>query len=328
MERLNEQGIHTVLSLQRFDKLTGAMRFFSVFGDDSFFMLVIAVGYWWGQDAITVQLATALALSTAFAGLLKLFLRQPRPYWLDSRVRPFSRSHEYGLPSRHVLNATLTFGILLWQVRAVWWPGAIIGVVVLILLVAISRMYIGVHFPLDVVTGFGLGLIGLWLYWQWAGGLNTGWNALSQWAQIGVSFLASAVYLGLVLVVLKASAEKADPASWRATASLGKKKPVLSPRNLTYHVATAGGILGLGVALAFSAHWLWQTEIWYVPPPWAFLARLAIGLIGAVALWFGLEAVPLNREHWAAHVYSYVQHALVTLWMFFLAPVVFELLKI
>jgi membrane-associated phospholipid phosphatase len=327
MERLNEQGINTVLSLQRFDKLTGAMRFFSVFGDDSFFMFLIAVGYWLGDTALATQLATALALSTAFAGLLKLALRQPRPYWLDERVRPFSRSHEYGLPSRHVLNATLTFGILLGGVGADWLPVALVGTVVLIILVAISRMYIGVHFPLDVVTGFGLGLVGLWLYWQWAGGLNANWTALSLWPQMGVSLLASAAYLGAVLVILKASAESSDPAGWRATASTGRKKPVLSPRNLTYHVATAGGILGLGVALALSAQWPWKSML-YVVPPWAFIARLVIGLVGAAALWFGLEAVPLNREHWAAHVYGYFQHALVTLWLFFLAPVVFELLRV
>lgn len=327
MERLNEQGINTVLSLQRFDKLTGVMRFFSVFGDDSFFMFLIAIGYWWGDAALATQLATALAVSTALAGLLKLALRQPRPYWLDARVRAFSRSHEYGLPSRHVLNATLTFGILLGQVAAGWLPVAIIGTVILIILVAISRLYIGVHFPLDVVTGFGLGLIGLGLYWLWVGGLSANWNALNLWPQIGASCLASAVYLGAVLVILKTSVENSDPVAWRATASLGRKKPVLSPRNLTYHVATAGGILGLGIALALSAHWPWKSML-YVVPPWAFIARLAIGLAGAAALWFGLEAVPLNREHWAAHVYGYVQHALVTLWLFFLAPVVFELLRV
>lgn len=69
----------------------------------------------------------------------------------------------FSFPSGHTLNSTVTYGLialLVWRSgRPAWLRGAsVVGLVVLIILVGLSRIALGAHFPSDVVGGWLAGV--------------------------------------------------------------------------------------------------------------------------------------------------------------------------
>jgi undecaprenyl-diphosphatase len=106
----------------------------------------------------------ALMLSLAFIGsvimsnLLKLLFARPRP----DVFPPLSIEHSYSFPSGHTSTAVAFYGllaVLLWRAHHRGWAllsGAWVGAV------AFSRIYLGVHYPSDVLGSLALGL--LWIF--------------------------------------------------------------------------------------------------------------------------------------------------------------------
>jgi glycosyltransferase 2 family protein len=103
-----------------------------------------------------LDLLAATVTAFGFAILFKLLVARGRPEALMSGVE----SREIfetgpGFPSGHTAVATaIALTIMTFLPKRYRW-----GLVTLALLVGVSRIYLGVHMPLDVVGGFGLGLI-------------------------------------------------------------------------------------------------------------------------------------------------------------------------
>jgi membrane-associated phospholipid phosphatase len=90
----------------------------------------------------------------------KLAVARPRPYHYFVSGPPLHPSH--GFPSGHALAAAAFYGLLLVllrrRVRSRGWQRVITGgILLLILLIGCSRIYIGAHWPSDVLGGFALG---------------------------------------------------------------------------------------------------------------------------------------------------------------------------
>ncbi|MBR3181679.1 MAG: phosphatase PAP2 family protein [Eggerthellaceae bacterium] len=79
-----------------------------------------------------------------------------RPWIVDSRIMPAPASLPgatgYSFPSGHTVTAGVTFGAVAWSVRKKL-PIVAIVLVVLVLIEAFSRNYLGVHTPQDVLVG-------------------------------------------------------------------------------------------------------------------------------------------------------------------------------
>lgn len=120
---------------------------------------LLTLDYWIGDHdrgahAIAIGVG-GLALITA----LKAIFAAPRPPTAVN-VIPISG---YGFPSGHALAATVGYGILALDLRVGSWRSRYTVASTLIVLVALSRVVLGVHFVRDVLAGIivGAGFLGL-----------------------------------------------------------------------------------------------------------------------------------------------------------------------
>mgnify|MGYP003595625992 CR=1 FL=1 len=123
-------------------------------------LLAVGLTAWFARrrqwpDAIAV--AAAFSGAVILNGLLKGLFVRPRP----TLFQPGALASGYSFPSGHVAASTATYGVLavyLWRAGQRWAAllvGAWVGVV------ALTRVYLGVHFPSDTVAA--LASSGLWV---------------------------------------------------------------------------------------------------------------------------------------------------------------------
>lgn len=121
----------------------------------------IVVLAWWQARHDPRPATMAAALWTPPAALLALGLNQPLGR-LVHEARPFTvlphalvlvdHSHDFSFPSDHaVMAGAVTAGVLLGHRRLGWFTAAAA------VLMAFTRVYVGAHFPLDVVAGLLFG---------------------------------------------------------------------------------------------------------------------------------------------------------------------------
>jgi undecaprenyl-diphosphatase len=119
-----------------------------------------------------VWLALAVALGTLVQQGLKAAVDRPRPVWPD----PVDSAHYSAFPSGHAMTATVVCGLLLWLLHHHGVGGtvrrtALAVAVVSVLGVGLTRVWLGVHWPSDVVGGWLLGAtvvaLAVWVHRRW-----------------------------------------------------------------------------------------------------------------------------------------------------------------
>lgn len=136
-------------------------------GLDQVFLFFSAVGYQWGVVPFDIALIATLAWRRrmregVFAGVAivgsallnlstKQFFARDRPSLWES-IAPETT---YSFPSGHAMgSATLAWVLLLLAWRTRWrWPVAI-AMAAFAAMVAFSRVYLGVHYPSDILAGW------------------------------------------------------------------------------------------------------------------------------------------------------------------------------
>ena len=136
-------------------------------GFDRTFVLFSKLGYLWGVVPFDIALVLGLALlrrarEALFAGLAiggsallnlgtkQLFARERPSLW--ESIAP---EHTFSFPSGHAMGSmTLAWVLLLLAWRTRWrWPVAVV-IVSFTVVVGLSRVYLGVHFPSDILAGW------------------------------------------------------------------------------------------------------------------------------------------------------------------------------
>jgi hypothetical protein len=123
--------------------------------------------YWCFDKQLAQRLVILFLFSAYSNSALKQLFGHPRPFEYDPQVLKLdiARAEElgYGLPSGHSQSAVTAWGYLTLSIRRRWmW---ILGAASVVL-IAFSRIYLGVHFPSDVAGGLALGAI--WLcFFHW-----------------------------------------------------------------------------------------------------------------------------------------------------------------
>lgn len=152
-----------------------------------FFKIISLLGSWYGFIILLFVFfffakKFALCFGVTFLGgitfnyILKLLIDRPRPFEISSEILALTDAMGRSMPSNHAFCATvltifLCYFILLFTQKK-WVKGLVISCgTVFVLLVGLSRMYLGVHYLTDIVAGVMIGVcvsfIGIMLYQRW-----------------------------------------------------------------------------------------------------------------------------------------------------------------
>jgi membrane-associated phospholipid phosphatase len=130
------------------------MLWITKFGEETAFLVLALVVFWCIDKRKGYFILSVGFIGTITSQFMKLMCRIPRPWVLDKNFTILEQAREaasgYSFPSGHSQSAVGTFGSLAYLSKNKWikWTAVAIAV-----LVPVSRMYIGVHTPWDVLVG-------------------------------------------------------------------------------------------------------------------------------------------------------------------------------
>lgn len=316
MEALYEFGIRLVQAVQNFSPaLDGLMKFFSFLGTIEFYILIVPLFYWAFSASLGMRLLLVLLITDVFGSLLKQLFHQPRPYWLGG-VKVLAEESSYGVPSTHASNSLALWVYLAWKEKRGWLWGL---ATLLILVIGWSRLYLGVHFPHDVVVGWLLGSVVVYAFTRLEARFSTWARESSSTTLLLVGLAGSASILLLGWLVLAAIAGSPDPERWRSFATLARQPDhyftlsgflfgsvsgyVLMTRQIPFKPATGWRMRGASYLLGI-----------------AILLLIYLGLDAAFAL-LAADDTPLG------YTLRFIRYSTVAFWATYLAPWVFIKLK-
>lgn len=187
MESVLGWGLEVIRSVQTISSpaLTIAMKALTLLGSEYFYLLFLPIMFWCVDERHATRFGLVFITSSFTNSWLKFAFAQPRPYQIDPSVGLSSES-SYGLPSGHSQGSSTFWGLLAPRLRRPW---GLVLALLLPLAISFSRIYLGVHFPTDVIAGLVLGW-GFALAWLILGArverLVAGWNVRVRIIMIAV----------------------------------------------------------------------------------------------------------------------------------------------
>ncbi|MBU2100567.1 phosphatase PAP2 family protein, partial [Candidatus Micrarchaeota archaeon] len=135
------------------------VRALTELGSPLLWFFLVAFFYWKGKEKESFHLMNLIVFSVLVVGAAKELFHKPRPSVEEGfRVLVHERFGGFSFPSGHSTTMAAIFGYFLNHKNKL----IVFGLGIATILVAYSRVYLGAHFPSDVVVGVALGtLIGM-----------------------------------------------------------------------------------------------------------------------------------------------------------------------
>lgn len=291
MNAILNWGIDVVLWCQQFSPtLDVPFKIFTSFGEELFFLLFIPLIIWCVDYSIGIRMAILFLFSAYLNSLAKIIAAQPRPFQLSSEVKMLVEETTGGLPSGHTQNATVVWCYLASQFKK---KGFWILSIILLIFIPLSRIYLGVHFPTDILGGYLLGFIILLIFFRLE-------QPIAQWLKHQtIAIQLTLATLIPVLLIL---------------ASIG---------HLHETSATSATILGGSIGLVIERKYIGfqTTGAW-----WKRILRFLCGTIILGIIYFGFKSLFYGMEPYI--LFRFIRYALVGISVFLLIPWIFIKLKI
>jgi membrane-associated phospholipid phosphatase len=299
--------------------LVPVMKLFSFLGTENFYIIIFPAIYWCLNPGLGIRMGITLLSATSLNSFLKIAFHLPRPYWVDPKVIAYSSESSFGFPSGHSQMAASVWGVLGYSIKR---PAAIISAIFLILMIGISRLYLGVHFFTDVLAGWVFGLIILILVISLDKPVLRWINRTSGWIVFLVAASFGSLFLVLGLVVQTNLHNWQIPAIWVQLAE--RSGSSIAPLTLIDLFSSVGTWIGF----VAGACWLRSQENAYgkyhvdgpiVQKVW----RYVLGIAGLLFIWAGLGLLFPREESALGLILRLLRYGLVGGWISGLAPYVF-----
>jgi membrane-associated phospholipid phosphatase len=294
MDAIMQWGVELILAIQaaRTPEMDAFFRAITHLGGMAHMyivpLLIWCLGYRFGA-----RLLLTLLLSTAVNFWLKDLFAQPRPFQMDARIGP-DREFGHGIPSGHAQHTAVEWGGIAAWIGIPWFTAFAL---LLIALIGYSRVYLGVHYPSDVIAGWMLAVLILWLHLRYAERIASTLAARSLAQQ-----LAAAVVVSLLFVLAYA----------------------ILP-NTTYLVGSGGLFLGAaaGIAICLRRGLACEGGTW-----WQRVLRYPLGLV-PLLFWASAAGKWVPETHDLAYfLIIYANCAVAGAWLTLGAPALFRVARL
>ena len=132
-------------------------HFFSGCGEEIISILILGCIYWGIDKKKALRIGLSTITATVTNGMIKNLFRRLRPYQALERIKLLRELEGYSFPSGHSANAASLYGTIAYEYKKVKWLRY--AAFLLPLFVAVSRNYLGAHWPTDVLVGLLQGTV-------------------------------------------------------------------------------------------------------------------------------------------------------------------------
>jgi len=155
MDTIFQWGSNFITMIQQIDTplLDSFFRAITSLGDESFYLLLFPFLLWCVDFYLGIRVGIIFLLSVYVNTGLKGIFQQPRPFDILPEIQKVHASG-YGFPSGHAQSSLVVWGSIAYWKKQTWIRNLS---VLLILLIGFSRIYLGVHFPTDILGGWLIG---------------------------------------------------------------------------------------------------------------------------------------------------------------------------
>lgn len=266
----------------------------TMMGEETFFMVLAAVVFWCIDKDFGYRMGFAYLSNTVINSGIKDIFKLNRPIGQPGiRSLRLETAGGYSFPSGHSQCAASMWTSLMLRIRKRW---MYIAGTILIILVAVSRLYLGVHWPLDVLTGAALGV--LWVFVS-----NSMFNYAERTGKKTI-FLLFIIPMLILLVVFRYG----DYYKAAGTALAFYLGYIIEPKYIKYRVNASIPIqiikvvIGLGVAIAIRT----------------FVKTLLLNLTGIPA------DLADSEYNLTVMICDFFRYLLLGIWVTVLAPLIFK----
>ncbi len=283
--------------------LDAVMQLITRLGEETIFMVAAIVVFWCVSKKGGYYLLSVGFIGTVANQWLKIAFRIPRPWVLDPNFQIVESAREaatgYSFPSGHTQSAVGTFGGMARMTRDKWLRWVFIAIA---LLVSFSRMYLGVHTPLDVGVSVVIGTVLVLVLWPIME------KAEQTPAILGWLLLVMLIFSGAFLTFLYVFPFPTD----------------VDGSNLSHAVENAWKLTG-AIGGMLIAWWVDRRFIHFDTKAvwWAQLIKVALGLAVVVGIKSGLKA-PLIALIGNAGIANAVRYGLMVVFAGAVWPMTFQ----
>ncbi|MFH1454696.1 MAG: phosphatase PAP2 family protein [Armatimonadota bacterium] len=258
-------------------------------GSEGFYLVLIPALLWCVDFAFTARLSVLFIFSVYFNFCFKNLLRQPRPFDLVPDITT-AREAGYGIPSGHSQSSLVVWVMIASYIKKTWfWILAIL----IILLIAFSRLYLGVHFPTDVLGGWVLGGILLLIYFLFHDKVERWLSVLKLGMQVFLAFLIPLVFI------------------------------FIHPVKET--VAAMAVLSGAGTGLAFMYRYVgFKADGMLIQK----ILRFLVGILTVFIIYYGLKYIFPEEEHRLYLLFRFIRYWVIGIWVILGAPYLFKVFKL
>lgn len=283
--------------------LDGFFSFVTHFGEETIFIVLGLLFFWCINKKEGYYLLSIGFIGTVINQFLKLFFRVPRPWVKDESFTIVESARAeatgYSFPSGHTQSSVGVFGAI-----ARWEKNKILKTLCILLcvLVPISRLYLGVHTPLDVGVSVGIALALIFGFYPI---IKKGFE--NDKTMRIVLLIMTVLSAGLLLFVLAY-----------------KFPEDVDANNLASGIKNAYKMLGctLGIYIGFEVdrkYINFKTEATF----WAQVIKYALGLLILLGIKEGMRA-PLNLIFGGSFIADGIRYFLIVIFAAIVWPLTFK----